>query len=118
MTTSGIKGTVKTPAGDIAFKSSLIGGHNLENILAATGIALSAGYSRRAVQDGIERVVRVPGRMERVVGRMPGVVALVDYAHTDDAMRKAPRERAVHHARQAHRRLRLRRRFAIPASAR
>jgi UDP-N-acetylmuramoyl-L-alanyl-D-glutamate--2,6-diaminopimelate ligase len=27
--------------------------------------------------------------MERVVGRMPGVVALVDYAHTDDALKKA-----------------------------
>jgi UDP-N-acetylmuramoyl-L-alanyl-D-glutamate--2,6-diaminopimelate ligase len=89
MTTNGIKGTLKTPAGDIAFKSPLIGGHNLENILAAAGVALSAGYSRRAVQDGIERVMRVPGRMERVQGRLPGVVALVDYAHTDDAMRKA-----------------------------
>ncbi len=89
MTNQGIKGTLKTPAGDIAFKSSLIGGHNLDNILAAAGVALSAGFSRRAVQDGIERVIRVPGRMERVVGRMPGVVAFVDYAHTDDALRKA-----------------------------
>ena len=89
LTNSGIKATLKTPAGDIAIKSALIGGHNLENILTAAGVALSAGYSRRDVQDGISRVMRVPGRMERVVGRMPGVVALVDYAHTDDALRKA-----------------------------
>ena len=48
---------------------------------------LAAGASRRDVQDGIERVTRVPGRMERVEGK--GIVALVDYAHTDDALVRA-----------------------------
>jgi len=51
-------------------------------------MALAAGFSRRDVQDGIERVTRVPGRMERVEGK-GGIVALVDYAHTDDALRRA-----------------------------
>ena len=86
-TLDGIKATLKTPAGDIAIKSALLGPHNLENILAATGIALGAGFSRRDVQDGIERCRRVPGRMERVDGKE--VTALVDYAHTDDALRRA-----------------------------
>ena len=83
----GIRATLKTPAGDIPVKSSLVGHHNLENILAAAGMALGAGYSRRDVQDGIERVTRVPGRMERVEGN--GLTALVDYAHSDDALRKS-----------------------------
>jgi UDP-N-acetylmuramoyl-L-alanyl-D-glutamate--2,6-diaminopimelate ligase len=87
MTTAGIKGTLKTPAGDIAFKSGLVGAHNLDNILCAAGIALAAGASRKDVQEGIERVTRVPGRMERVEGK--GITALVDYAHTDDALTKA-----------------------------
>lgn len=87
LTTSGIKATLKTPAGDIAIKSNLVGAHNLENILAATGVALSAGFSRRDVQDGIERTRAVPGRMQRVENN--GVVALIDYAHTDDALRRA-----------------------------
>jgi UDP-N-acetylmuramoyl-L-alanyl-D-glutamate--2,6-diaminopimelate ligase len=87
MTTTGIKGTLKTPAGDIAFKSQLVGAHNLDNIILAAGIALAAGASRRDVQEGIERVTRVPGRMERVEGK--GITALVDYAHTDDALAKA-----------------------------
>jgi UDP-N-acetylmuramoyl-L-alanyl-D-glutamate--2,6-diaminopimelate ligase len=39
------------------------------------------------VQNGIERLEGVPGRMERVEDR--GVVALVDYAHTDDALKRA-----------------------------
>jgi UDP-N-acetylmuramoyl-L-alanyl-D-glutamate--2,6-diaminopimelate ligase len=86
-TTSGIKATLKTPAGDIAVKSGLIGAHNLENILCAAGIALAAGASRRDVQDGIERVVRVPGRMERVENG--GITALIDYAHTDDALSRS-----------------------------
>ncbi|MBS1152198.1 MAG: UDP-N-acetylmuramoyl-L-alanyl-D-glutamate--2,6-diaminopimelate ligase, partial [Myxococcaceae bacterium] len=87
LTSNGIKGTLKTPAGDIPLKSSLVGTHNLDNILTAAGMALAAGFSRRDVQDGIERVTRVPGRMERVEGK--GIVALVDYAHTDDALRRA-----------------------------
>jgi UDP-N-acetylmuramoyl-L-alanyl-D-glutamate--2,6-diaminopimelate ligase len=84
---SGIRATLKTPAGDIPVRSPLVGAHNLENILAAAGVALSAGFSRRDVQDGIERLQGVPGRMERFEDR--GVVALVDYAHSDDALRRA-----------------------------
>jgi UDP-N-acetylmuramoyl-L-alanyl-D-glutamate--2,6-diaminopimelate ligase len=87
LTMGGIKATLKTPAGDIPLRSKLIGAHNLENILAATGMALSAGFSRRDVQDGIERVTRVPGRMERV--EQDGIVALVDYAHSDDALKRS-----------------------------
>ena len=83
----GIKATLKTPAGDIPVRSRLLGPHNLENILAAAGMALGAGLSRRDVLDGIERVERVPGRMERVEGK--NVTALIDYAHTDDALRRA-----------------------------
>jgi UDP-N-acetylmuramoyl-L-alanyl-D-glutamate--2,6-diaminopimelate ligase len=87
LTLSGIRGTLKTPAGDIPVRSPLVGAHNLENILCAAGMALGAGLSRRDVQDGIERVKEVRGRMDRVEHR--GVVALVDYAHTDDALRRA-----------------------------
>jgi UDP-N-acetylmuramoyl-L-alanyl-D-glutamate--2,6-diaminopimelate ligase len=83
----GIRATLKTPAGDIKIQSSLLGPHNLENILAAAGMALGAGFSRRDVQEGIERVKRVPGRMERVEEN--GRVALVDYAHTDDALKRS-----------------------------
>jgi UDP-N-acetylmuramoyl-L-alanyl-D-glutamate--2,6-diaminopimelate ligase len=87
LTNNGIRATLKTPAGDIPIKSRLIGAHNLDNVLCATGLALAAGASRRDVQDGIERVTRVPGRMERV--EKGEIVALVDYAHTDDALAKA-----------------------------
>src|SRR5262249_15560916 len=48
-TLAGIRATLKTPAGDIPVKSQLVGTHNLENILAAAGVGLSPGFSRRAV---------------------------------------------------------------------
>jgi UDP-N-acetylmuramoyl-L-alanyl-D-glutamate--2,6-diaminopimelate ligase len=64
-----------------------VGAHNLDNILVAAGMALGAGFSRRDVQDGIERVTHVPGRMERVEAN--GITALVDYAHSDDALKRA-----------------------------
>ncbi|WP_375767067.1 UDP-N-acetylmuramoyl-L-alanyl-D-glutamate--2,6-diaminopimelate ligase [Archangium gephyra] len=88
----GIKGVLKTPAGDIPVKSRLLGPHNLENILAAAGLALGAGFARRKdVQLGIERMGGVPGRMERVENHGPpqAPAVLVDYAHTDDALKRA-----------------------------
>jgi len=87
MSLAGIRATLKTPAGDIQIQSSLLGPHNLENILAAAGMALGAGFGRRDVQEGIARVKRIPGRMEHV--QENGRVALVDYAHSDDALRRA-----------------------------
>ncbi len=50
---AGIKATLKTPAGDIAIQSALVGPHNLENILAAAGMALGAGFSRQDVKEGL-----------------------------------------------------------------
>jgi UDP-N-acetylmuramoyl-L-alanyl-D-glutamate--2,6-diaminopimelate ligase len=88
----GIKGVLKTPAGDIPVKSRLLGAHNLENILAAAGLALGAGFARRKdVQLGIERMGGVPGRMERVENHGPAQApaVFVDYAHTDDALKRA-----------------------------
>lgn len=87
----GIKATLKTPAGDIPVKSKLLGPHNLENILAAAGIGLGAGFARRDVQEGIARMGSVAGRMERVENYLPGPApaVFVDYAHTDDALKRA-----------------------------
>jgi UDP-N-acetylmuramoyl-L-alanyl-D-glutamate--2,6-diaminopimelate ligase len=66
--------------------SPLIGKVNVYNILAAA----AAGYARKCAPDviakGIAALARVPGRFERVDCRQPFTV-VVDYAHTDDALR-------------------------------
>jgi UDP-N-acetylmuramoyl-L-alanyl-D-glutamate--2,6-diaminopimelate ligase len=67
-------------------ESPLIGKINVYNILAACGAGLSYGISPEIVARGIANLKAVPGRFERVDEGQPFVV-VVDYAHTDDALR-------------------------------
>jgi UDP-N-acetylmuramoyl-L-alanyl-D-glutamate--2,6-diaminopimelate ligase len=67
--------------------SPLIGRYNLYNILAAVAAALSLGITPEKIQSGIEHLGQVPGRMEKVSGPDQPAV-FVDYAHTDDALRR------------------------------
>ena len=69
-----------------AIESSLIGRINVSNILAAMGVGLSYGMDLPIVAEGIRTCPPVPGRFERVDGGQPFLV-VVDYAHTDDALR-------------------------------
>ena len=83
----GIEATVRTPQGDVALRSSLLGAHNLANLLLAGAIGLAAGLPLEAVRVGWAAAPAARGRMERVErsdGRGPLVV--VDYAHTPDAV--------------------------------
>jgi UDP-N-acetylmuramoyl-L-alanyl-D-glutamate--2,6-diaminopimelate ligase len=66
--------------------SPLIGGVNVYNILAAGAAAYARGCSGDTVAEGIRSLARVPGRFERVDCGQPFTV-VVDYAHTDDALR-------------------------------
>jgi len=66
--------------------SPLIGKINVYNILAACGTALSYGIGPDTIVKGIDNLRAVPGRFERVDEGQPFAV-VVDYAHTDDALR-------------------------------
>lgn len=85
---SGIKAQIVTPDGPIEIESHLVGRPNLMNILAAVGAGLSLGFPRDVIQAGVAALTMVPGRFERVDVGQPFPV-LVDYAHTDDALRNA-----------------------------
>ena len=74
------------PAGTVALFSPLIGRVNVYNILAASGAALARDCSTKDIAAGIAALSRVPGRFERVDCGQPFTV-VVDYAHTDDALR-------------------------------
>jgi UDP-N-acetylmuramoyl-L-alanyl-D-glutamate--2,6-diaminopimelate ligase len=70
----------------LAVESPLMGRINVYNILAACGAGLSYGIAPEGIARGIAELRAVPGRFERVDQGQPFVV-VVDYAHTDDALR-------------------------------
>lgn len=84
-TIDGLTLTVKTPEGTIAVKSALSGTYNLSNLLAAVAVGVSLGLSEEILQEGIAGLPAVPGRFEKIPG--PDFTVVVDYAHTDDALR-------------------------------
>jgi murE/murF fusion protein len=83
----GIAGEISTPRGAFEFTSHLVGQHNLENILCATGAGVALGLSLNVIKDAIESVEAVPGRLESVLNDHERFV-YVDYAHTPDALEK------------------------------
>ena len=85
----GMNGTrfdLLTPDGVAPVFSPLIGRVNVYNILAAAAAAFARGCKRDEILKGIEQLHRVPGRFERVDNGQPFTV-VVDYAHTDDALK-------------------------------
>ncbi len=71
---------------EVEVRSPLIGRHNVYNILGALALAAGLGVDLSQAIQGMESLVTVPGRFERVDAGQPFTV-LVDYAHTDDALR-------------------------------
>lgn len=82
----GLQATLTTPAGAVEIKSPLLGRPNLMNIMAAVGAAMGLDVDVKSIEAGIASLAFVPGRFERVNAGQPFLV-LVDYAHTDDALR-------------------------------
>ena len=74
------------PDDSVHITSPLIGRVNVYNILAAGAAAYARGCQSDASATGIQSLDRVPGRFERVDCRQPFTV-VVDYAHTNDALR-------------------------------
>lgn len=71
-------------------QSALTGEINVYNILAALGTGLSYGLPWETMLQGIADCKGVPGRFERVDAGQPFLV-VVDYAHTEDALRNTLR---------------------------
>ncbi len=84
----GTKGTLHFEGLARDFELPLIGSYNVANALAAVGGAVALGLSMDVILDRLRDTPQVPGRLEKFVST-DGVLAVVDYAHTDDAVRKA-----------------------------
>jgi UDP-N-acetylmuramoyl-L-alanyl-D-glutamate--2,6-diaminopimelate ligase len=91
---SGVRGAgfsmsfdVRTPEGRFEINSSLIGRFNVYNILMSIGIAYSLGVKENIIRDGIKHAKPVDGRFENI-DEGQDYLCIVDYAHTEDALRK------------------------------
>jgi UDP-N-acetylmuramoyl-L-alanyl-D-glutamate--2,6-diaminopimelate ligase len=77
----------QTPSGNIDVRSPLVGRINVYNILCAIATGLALNISPKIIEQGIAALQAVPGRFERIDCGQPFLV-IVDYAHTDDSLRK------------------------------
>jgi UDP-N-acetylmuramoyl-L-alanyl-D-glutamate--2,6-diaminopimelate ligase len=86
MNFDGLRFTVEHAGARVQVTSPLVGKFNAYNILAACGTALSYGLDWNTITRAIANAPRVPGRFESVQQGQPFLI-VVDYAHTDDALR-------------------------------
>jgi UDP-N-acetylmuramoyl-L-alanyl-D-glutamate--2,6-diaminopimelate ligase len=86
VTPRGTRFDMITPQEKLPVFSPLIGRVNVYNILAAAAAGFARGCSTEAISRGVAALTHVPGRFQRVDCAQPFTV-VVDYAHTDDAVR-------------------------------
>lgn len=86
LTPSGATIQLETPAGSACLSSRLAGEVNVLNLLAAFAAAHARGISFSHLAAAVPTLQPVPGRFQLVDAGQPFTV-IVDYAHTDDALR-------------------------------
>jgi UDP-N-acetylmuramoyl-L-alanyl-D-glutamate--2,6-diaminopimelate ligase len=81
----GVEATLLSPWGSGDFHSPLAGQFNLANVAAAVAALVLAGEDLISVLAAIRHLQPVSGRMQSVSNDL-GIQAIVDYAHTPDAL--------------------------------
>lgn len=88
----GVDFTLITHLGEIEIHSPLLGDFNIDNLLAVIAVLLVEGIALTTIAENIMQIKPVAGRMEAFIasnGVMQAPTAVVDYAHTPDALEKA-----------------------------
>ncbi len=83
----GLSFDVRTPRGTLHVRSKLVGRPNVYNILAAVATATALDLPFDGIERGVRELDGVPGRFEIVAVTPSGITVVVDYAHTDDALK-------------------------------
>jgi UDP-N-acetylmuramoyl-L-alanyl-D-glutamate--2,6-diaminopimelate ligase len=86
ISTGGNRFDLVTPTGTVPLFSPMRGRVNVYNVLAASAATYARGCSLDQIANGVGVLKRVPGRFESVDEGQPFSV-VVDYAHTDDALK-------------------------------
>jgi len=86
MTKEGMMLDIETPKGLLRMETTLLGEHNIYNILAAVACCIRYNIHPQAIIDGVKAMKLIPGRLQRIDRGQPFLV-FVDYAHTEDGLR-------------------------------
>jgi len=84
----GYRFRLHTEQGDFSLQLPLLGEFNIQNVLAAMATLLQLGYPLASLINAATRLSAVPGRMEQFTFPQQ-ITAVVDYAHTPDALQQA-----------------------------
>jgi UDP-N-acetylmuramoyl-L-alanyl-D-glutamate--2,6-diaminopimelate ligase len=87
LTWDGLQFEARTPRGPVHVRSRLVGRPNVSNILAAVSTAIALDIPVAAIEKGLASLEGVPGRFQMVSGARDNIAVVVDYAHTDDALK-------------------------------
>ena len=80
--------TLYAPSGSCNIHTPLVGKFNVSNALGAAAVCFSLGTSLEAIREGLATFTTAPGRFDRV-DSPKGWTAIIDYAHTPDALEKS-----------------------------
>jgi UDP-N-acetylmuramyl-tripeptide synthetase len=80
-----VKFSERLGGGAVELRSRLVGAFNVANVTAALALAMALGYDRDLLFKTIPALEPVPGRMQSIA-LGDGSAAVVDYAHTPDAL--------------------------------
>ncbi|HEX8633253.1 MAG TPA: UDP-N-acetylmuramoyl-L-alanyl-D-glutamate--2,6-diaminopimelate ligase [Pyrinomonadaceae bacterium] len=86
-TLDGMRFTLGAPGAESAVNSPLVGRPHISNMLAAAACGLALGYDLALMARAFATCAGAPGRFERVGHEAGDFAVVVDYAHTDDALR-------------------------------
>ena len=85
----GIAFELRTPWGSRTIHSPLLGRFNVANLLAVAACLGALGEPFERIADALESLQPINGRMNRLGGRDGLPLAVIDYAHTPDALEQA-----------------------------
>jgi UDP-N-acetylmuramoyl-L-alanyl-D-glutamate--2,6-diaminopimelate ligase len=86
----GISLDIESSSGEITLSTKLLGRFNAENVLVVLGCLLALGVPTAEAAAALAGCAAPPGRMEVIEPRAPDKpLAVIDYAHTPDALAKA-----------------------------